>query len=321
MSVEDLADRRERERGDLDRGTIAAVDGGIVAVVPLFNPDESVVRRLVDIRAQVDMLIAIDDGSVSPLAEPWLARLRDAGIDYRRRTVNLGIAATINEGIRLAQQDGAPGYVVTFDQDSSPAEDCVQQLRATFDEGRSRGLPLGIVAVPEGDLIARNDGFREPYEPIQSGMLMAAALLESIGGFREDFFIDCVDTEFFLRARRRGWDVVVAPAARMNHQLGASRSRALRLFGLPAVHVRSNHHHPIRRYYITRNRLKVYFEYLPRNPRWVLRSMRGEARNLLLNIFVSDVPVKQVCATVFGAVAFLTGRSGRIGAVTARVLR
>jgi rhamnosyltransferase len=302
-------------------GCFKAARTGTVAVVPLFNPDPDVVPRLTSLREQVDRLIVIDDGSAAPLAEHRVAPLAAAGVEYHRRETNRGIAASLNEGIRLARQDGSLDYLVTFDQDTTPADDCIRELRATFDAGRSSGLNVGIVAVPTGALTTRRDGFREQAEPIQSGMMMSSVIFDSIGEFREDFFIDCVDTEFALRARRRGWDVLASPTAQMAHQLGVTRSRVVRLPGFPVLRVSHNHHHPVRRYYIVRNRLRLYAEYFRWEPRWVLRSIRGEAHGLALSVFVSDVPLKQMCASGLGAMSFLTRRSGRISSRFARLLR
>lgn len=292
-----------------------------VAVVPLFNPGPDVVQRLAALRVQVARLIAIDDGSAAPLAEHQIVELAAAGVEYHTRAANLGIAATINEGVRLARQDDSASYLVTFDQDSTPAPDCVRELRRTFDMSSSSGLNVGVVTVPTGDLVVRRDGFREQAEPIQSGMMMSSAIFDSIGYFREDFFIDCVDTEFALRARRHGWDVLAAPTAQMAHQLGATRSRVVRIPGLAPRLVSHNHHHPVRRYYIVRNRLRLYVEYLRREPRWVVRSMRGEAYGLVLSVLVSDVPLKQLWATALGAMSFATRRSGRVSPRLARLLR
>jgi rhamnosyltransferase len=294
---------------------------GTVAVVPLYNPDPDVVLRLTSLREQVDRLIAIDDGSTSPLAEHQLAALAAADVEHHRDEANRGIAAALNAGVRLARRDDSIDFLVTFDQDTTPADDCVRELRATFDAGRSAGLNVGIVASPTSDLVTRPDGFLEQAEPIQSGMMMTSAIFDSIGEFREDFFIDCVDTEFALRARRRGWEVLASPAAKMAHQLGATRSRVLRIPGLPARRVSHNHHHPVRRYYIVRNRLRIYAEYFRWDPRWVLRSFRGEAYGLALSVFVSDVPLKQLWAAALGAMSFATRKSGRVSTRFARLLR
>jgi rhamnosyltransferase len=64
---------------------------------------------------------------------------------------------------------------------------------------------------------------------------------------REALFIDHVDLEWGLRARRKGYRLVVAPHLRLIHTLG---DKTVQLPGRPQpIHV----HAPFRNYYIVRN--------------------------------------------------------------------
>jgi rhamnosyltransferase len=78
-----------------------------------------------------------------------------------------------------------------------------------------------------------------------------------------------VDNEFCLRLRRRGWRILQAPAARLDHALGQLEMRAL-----GRVRTGITHQPVLRRYYMTRNRLLVWKQYWRLEPAWVLRDMR-----------------------------------------------
>ena len=85
---------------------------------------------------------------------------------------------------------------------------------------------------------------------VASGCLIDLGALPAIGGMREDLFIDHVDLEWGLRARRAGWRLLVLPQLRLAHRLG-DRLVRLPLPGGRPVHV----HGPVRNYYLARNTL------------------------------------------------------------------
>jgi len=93
-------------------------------------------------------------------------------------------------------------------------------------------------------------------EPISAAFLLASCCLirmqaiTDVGPMREDLFIDHVDLEWGLRARRAGWELLVVPRLEIRHRLG-ERVLHPRLLGGRRVHV----HAPLRNYYLVRNTL------------------------------------------------------------------
>ena len=80
---------------------------------------------------------------------------------------------------------------------------------------------------------------------ISSGCLIPMTVLDHVGGMREDFFIDFVDIEWGLRARRLGYQSYGLCGARMLHCLGHEPIELLKAkFPL---------HSPLRHYYHFRN--------------------------------------------------------------------
>ena len=56
---------------------------------------------------------------------------------------------------------------------------------------------------------------------ITSGMLVRRSAFADVPGFREDFFVDCVDSDFCLRVRRSGRRVVRDAALVLPHSIGS----------------------------------------------------------------------------------------------------
>lgn len=96
---------------------------------------------------------------------------------------------------------------------------------------------------------------------ITSGTLIPCGVLKNVGGMRNDFFIDHVDTEWCLRAISLGYDLAVAVKARMHHRMGDTRM-AVWFFGWSYL----NGYKPRRLYYRFRN--FVYMLRLEHVPLW-----------------------------------------------------
>ena len=83
---------------------------------------------------------------------------------------------------------------------------------------------------------------------------------------RSEFFIDCVDFEYCLRARRNGFYVLMTSEPVMEHEIGKSIEHRLLW-----KKVGTTNHAPIRQYFLARNSLVLVREYLCQEPRWILR--------------------------------------------------
>lgn len=244
----------------------------VVAVVVTYRPDlPATTALLAALRPQVDRTLVVDNGS----APQDVAALRDllAGSDDTVVALgaNLGIAAAQNLGIARAREDGAT-HVLLSDQDSRPAPDMVARLLADLvgSPVSAAGRPVGAVGPvivdernPEAILVfaARRWGPRRADLPpedgaridavflLASGCLVDVRVLDDVGPMNEAWFIDHIDLEWGLRARRAGYDLVAVVGARLEHSLG---DRTQRIPGRERdVHV----HSPVRNYYMVRNTL------------------------------------------------------------------
>lgn len=235
----------------------------------------------------------------------------DCEIVYNGR--NLGISQALNIGVDFAVKDRAD-WIITFDQDSRVSDGFVAEMLRTYFDNPSQDqiamlLPTYIDSSSRIDLVQ----MRCPYVTkdgviltgITSGAMTKTKVFESCGRFREDLFIDGVDTEFCLRVNRYGWKLIQSKNAVLVHSLG--RISSPELWGRKR---RTTNHNAGRRYYITRNRLLLWWLYLRIYPAWVItdiRSFFGEAINLLL---VEDDRAAKVRAVLQGIRDAFLGRFG-----------
>ena len=239
----------------------------VAAVFSAFRPEPALIDHCAALAPQVARIIVVDDGS-GDSAEPVLGALEAAGVTVLRQPHNDGIAAAMNRGIDDALESGAE-FVITFDQDSNVPAGFVDALVEEFDRATTAGLRVGMVApeffssTPQTRMEQARD-FLEAYAPIQSGLLMPRAALRELGPQRENYFIDLVDTEYYLRARRAGFEAICAPGLVLPHGFGHPLyvhflgKRLVKGNGRPRMVAVSS---PFRYYYRARNRVALNREY------------------------------------------------------------
>jgi len=285
----------------------------VCGVVVVFQPDADLAKRIDVIRQQVDHIIVVDNGSGGQAKENLQRASVVQGVETIRNASNLGVATALNQGARRAGELGFE-WVLTLDQDSIPAPDMVRELWAVY---RTQVEPDRI-AIVAPQVIDAGLGRRAPflrkkmgfiYERAQceemylenvttvitSGALVRISAYEAIGGYRDDFFIDYVDTEFCLRVRRSGFRIVVACRARLNHYLGKRRR-----VSIGPITLMPTFHSPERWYYMSRNRIPMLKAYALRFPHWLTYELIATIYVMLRMLLTEDQRVAKLRAIVQG---------------------
>jgi rhamnosyltransferase len=136
---------------------------------------------------------------------------------------------------------------------------------------------------------------------------MPTSNLVDIGIFREDFFIDMVDHEYCLRARKLGFLVMITRKPLMRHSLNSPTTMSL--LGKELTLTNSA---VFRRYFIARNCLLTAREYWRTDFLYILRTTFGATLiALLLKIPLEKEHRKAKMAAVLQGIADgLRNRSG-----------
>lgn len=246
----------------------------VAAVVVLYDPDTDIVTRITRYAAEVDRLIAVDN-SASP--RPSLAAdLEGVGVDYVPLGSNRGVASALNVGCRRAIELGY-AWALTMDQDSDVPAGFVASLARCIGQTGSEDVAVVAPVVQQlgSPAPAPIAGCEEVTVALTSGSLLRLSAYRGIGGFRDDLFIDQVDHEFCLRAKRSGWRILRRKDAIMMHRMGSRR-----LVTFP-VRCRVSDYSPVRRYYMVRNTLELRREYRREFPDWVQGEYRWWSRELV----------------------------------------
>ena len=132
-------------------------------------------------------------------------------------------------------------------------------------------------------------------------------IYQQLGPFRDDFFIDYVDTEYCLRAKKQGFDIIVACNAHLHHRLGNQQR-----FRVGPLELRPTFHSVIRWYYISRNRIPMIRQYGIRFPHWLLYELIINSYGFLRMLCLEDHKLGKILAVLLGSLDGLAGRSGEI---------
>ncbi|WP_257129401.1 glycosyltransferase family 2 protein [Burkholderia sp. FL-7-2-10-S1-D7] len=228
-------------------------------VIVFYRPDAGCVARANRL-ARYGRCVVVDNSERLQLPS---ALGLDGGVHYIANGNNLGIAKALNQGVDFVRANGCD-CALLFDQDSQPAEHLFVELPAALMRELEAGRRVAVVGPAYEDVrlggvapfvrfsfprLERVPAVGDRLLPVDflitSGSCINLRAWDDVGPMDESLFIDFVDVEWCVRARRAGFEVLGAPNLRLAHELGGE---PVNVFGrnYPS-------HSAIRHYYLFRN--------------------------------------------------------------------
>lgn len=280
----------------------------VCAVIITYNPRPTFVDNIVNVAAQVNHVVIVDNGSCCG-TEPYLQQL-ETHLDCKviRNPQNLGIAHALNLGIKHALETGYH-WVCTFDQDSQVCDGFVSTM---FQAYTSAPNPEKIALIAPS-YVDRKSGTEMRLKQARNGQILTAmtsgsmvplTAIRKLGLFDESLYMDAVDIEFCLRARREGMLILQSPAV-LVHSLG--ETSYYQLFGL---RFGVTNHRASRRYYMTRNRLRLLMRYATDWP-WIWRESRTMLLDAVKILLAEDNKYRKFRAMASGIADACRGKLGK----------
>jgi GT2 family glycosyltransferase len=185
-------------------------------------------------------IIVVDNGSAD--GSPQMVEREYPGIHLIRNPENRGFCAANNQGIRASSGE----FIALLNNDAEADPGWLEALVGAIDTRPDFGMAASKIVVwedpgridkaghliyPDGQNRGRGSGERdrgqynrqeETLWPDGCAALYRRRMLDSIGGFDEDFFAYADDAELGLRARIAGWRCLYSPAAVVRHRRGAT---------------------------------------------------------------------------------------------------
>ena len=281
------------------------------AIVVTFHPRTEHIRNLAAIRAQVDLLIVVDNGSAQGQKQQMRNAAQDTDFTLIENGENLGIAAALNLGVREAQRRGSR-WLALFDQDSELTEGFIASMVADFAAYSRQKKIMQIIPRyrdPETGVERPVSQFHDGgvFLTITSGSLFAMEIFEECGLFQENLFIYCVDDDFSLRIRKNGFYIGLSRNAVLLHQSGHPTSR--KLFGRT---VTTKNYRPEARYYYARNKVWILLRYGRTFPRLIVPTLREFVTIPVRIALMEDASWEKIRLFLRGLVDGLAGRMGQL---------
>lgn len=236
--------------------------GGTGAVIVFYHPDEACIARAN--RLAETMCSVVIDNTPHQFAVAGLSPL----VRYVPNGKNVGVATALNQGVAVLREVGC-SRALLFDQDSEPTDTLLRDLPMVLADLQQCGERVALVAPAYED--ARLGGVAPfvRFRPfclervfasgaqtvdvdfvITSGSCIALDCWTAVGPMDDALFIDFVDLEWCVRAKRAGYRLLGVPRITMRHALGGE---PVRIFGRPYPM-----HSPLRHYYLFRNAIVLF---------------------------------------------------------------
>ncbi len=254
----------------------------VYALVTLFNPANDDIKNLKFLAEQVDKLFICDNGENDN--RNAVRNMEESRYKYYYNNENLGLSKAFNVVLKDKTNNfHEDDFIFFFDQDTRIGKDHVSKMIDVYHKIEEIYSNIGVLGTlysnSEGKVDVHRmkkkiiDGCYEVRNVITSSMLMKYGVLESIGFWNEDIFLDLADFDLCWRLGHKGYRCIVTSKSIINHTLGNGKRGFV-------FHKTWGSEAPIRDYYQTRDGLLLFNKnYVP---------MLGKMR-IALNIFVRPI--------------------------------
>jgi rhamnosyltransferase len=202
-------------------------------------------------------------------------------------------------------------WVLLFDQDTVVSCNLVSTLSGCYTNIEA-SEKVGIIGAGYSDKREKEqssgiaDNLKEVKFVITSGSLISINVLDDVGQFKDDLFIDFVDIEYCLRAHKKGYKILQLETSLMQHKIGSETTHKM-IWKDTAT----SNHSPLRRYFMMRNNIIVVKEYIFIYPRWAFASLFERLISTIKMCLFERERIPKLKYSVMGFIDGITGRYNR----------
>ena len=226
-------------------------------VVVIYNPDNHVINNIKSYIDQVSILYIVDNTENECDIGLKLERnFPDMKYEYIGLKKNIGLAAALNIGIKKAIKEGYE-WILTMDQDSSFYNEIIDIYYQYIEKHDTDKVAI-IAPQYKTDRIRlkKTVGYKKIYWTMQSADFINLNAMKKLGLLENSYFIDCIDYEYCLRARKNHYQIVCCNEAILNHSPATTK---IKKFG--TIKLKYGCASSTRSYYKVRNSLYMFQKY------------------------------------------------------------
>jgi rhamnosyltransferase len=186
----------------------------IGGVIVTYNPDLGKLKIVIDnIVDQVDKLLIVDNNSrnVNEIHEMIMSNRK---IELLENNENYGIGTALNDGVEIFK--GTMDWILTLDQDSV----VMAPLQELIIEAAKVNKQVGVISLNYIGKGTEEGVFFEDFSIIISGCIVNSSVFKADIRYREEFFMDYIDTDFSYQLRKKGFIILRTMKKYLDHKVG-----------------------------------------------------------------------------------------------------
>lgn len=193
----------------------------------VYHPTENLINRKEQL-VELGYRVYVFDNS--PFDAQYSRVLQgNPNIDYLTAGKNVGIGYSLSTLCATAYAHGHP-RLLFLDQDTGISGQTLEFIE-TFSQSLSIDIQQQYAALVFNGLPGSSNSVQEVRLAISSGSLFNLSILKQIGWHNEKYFVDCVDYELCVRARRYGFKIGLIRNAPDFDHVTEQPDQIIRLFG------------------------------------------------------------------------------------------
>ncbi len=224
----------------------------LAAIIVTYYPERDLIRNIKSFIDDVELLI-IWENTPSVDRQNHKVELPEYSdkIVHMGTGNNEGLGYAYNEGVKYAKSFGY-SHIMTMDQDSY----FIDFVGFKNNIAKETDQKVGILSPPYNMSAVYDWKPMDCKCAIQSGCVFSLQMLDEIGLFKSDFFIDNIDIEINYRARKYGYKSLHYGGCNMVHAFGKGRVVKIGKFQFSV-----SDYSALRLFYFARNTIFVMKEY------------------------------------------------------------
>ena len=191
-----------------------------LSIIVVYNPKvDLLVKDICSFIKNVDLLIIWQNSVLSDDVREYISSL--GNIIFAGNGINQGIPTALNYALSYAIKNGYD-YLLTMDQDSV-LENFDNYKNTVIKKNQEKSCIVGAYQTFLESKLSE-DIFSEYKWVITSGTIFPIRVLKEIGGFETSFFIDTVDIEVCIRARKYGYKCYICRTGKLIQKYGVKHT-------------------------------------------------------------------------------------------------
>jgi rhamnosyltransferase len=194
-------------------------DLNVAAIIVTYNPEMNRFNKVIDsITNQINRIIIVDNNSKN--RDTIKENLKGyTNIEIIENNENYGIGKGLNIGVERLKD--SMDWILTLDQDTIVLVK-IKELLKDLSESHESEKNVGILAlnVKEEKNNYENKKFINGFYPIISGTIVNSVVYKNGLRYREEFFLDHVDTDFDFSVRYKGFKILITTKKCIDHEWG-----------------------------------------------------------------------------------------------------